>query len=215
MTTFQDIERTYLIRMLQHISRTKGLRMTFLSGAVNACGAGWLHDPTQPGDPNTMYQIIASSIVNAPPSAYALRMLHAGAGGTGGGGKALYIPENGRRSVLGQPSDTREDMLEVFGLDVTGARREARRLMGRRNYVAVVAFDPALVQDAFQAGGESVYEHGHGASGGTKPTQARGRLSLAVDFMVQAEAGSPSGGTVKYGPIVVPDVQMASPYRGR
>lgn len=193
--------------MLQYISRTKSIRMTFFSGAVNACGAGWLHNPAHPNDPNTMYQIIASSVVNAPPSPYALRLLHAGAGNP----RLLYVPENGKRSAPGLVSDTREDMLEVFGLDVDGRQREARRLMGRRNYVAVVAFDPALVSDAFNAGGESVYDHGHGAGEG-KAGHAEARLSLAIDFMVQAER--PPGGTVKYGPIVVPDVQMTVTGRG-
>ncbi|KAK5142113.1 hypothetical protein LTR04_002334, partial [Oleoguttula sp. CCFEE 6159] len=178
----KDLERTYLIRTLQGIAHNKSLRMTILSGSVSCCGAGLVHDPSHPSDHKTMYQIISSSVVNTPPSSYVLRMLH--------NNKALYIPANGHRSHVGVVSDTKEDMMEIFTQDVDGRPREMRRLMGRRNYVACVAYDPEIVNGTF---------------GQTVPGHGGGRLSLAVDFMVQNEGVY--GPPVKYGPVIIPSLE--------
>ncbi|KAI9697577.1 MAG: hypothetical protein M1836_004527 [Candelina mexicana] len=178
----KDLERTYLIRTLQGISHQKNIRMTFLSGDVNCCGAGLVHDPSHPGDHKTMYQIISSSIVNTPPPSYVLRLLH--------NNKPLYVPANGQRSTHA-PTDTKEDMMEIFQNDVNGAPRENKRLMGRRNYVACVAFDPETI--ARQGG------YGDLEGGG-------GKLSLAVDFIVQAEGTY--GAPMKYGPVVIPSLEF-------
>lgn len=181
----QDLERTYLIRTLQSIAQSKSFRMTFLSGAVNVCGAGLVHDPTHPSDHKTMYQLISSSVVNGPPPSYVLKLLHSS-------NKPLYIPANGRRSSTSptsQPSDTKEDMMEIFQTDVTGQPREYRKLMGRRNYAAFVAYDPEVVS--------SSYGQVPGANGG-------GKLNLAVDFMVQGDGLYPT--VAKYGPVIVPSL---------
>lgn len=183
LTNHQDLERSYFIRTLQGIAHNKSLRMTMFSGSVSACGAGLLHDPSHPQDHKSMYQIISSSVVNAPPNAYVLRLLH--------NNKPLYVPANGHRST-NTPSDTKEDMMEIFAQDVNGQPRELKRLMGRRNYVACVAFDPEVVQGAF---GQTVVGQGHGS----------GRLSLAVDFLVQNEGGY--GVPMKYGPVVIPHLE--------
>ncbi|KAF2098641.1 hypothetical protein NA57DRAFT_39592 [Rhizodiscina lignyota] len=179
----KDLERTYFIRTLQGIAHNKSLRMTIFSGSVSACGAGLLHDPSHPQDHKSMYQIISSSVVNAPPNSYVLRLLH--------NNKPLYVPANGHRST-NTPSDTKEDMMEIFAQDVNGQPRELKRLMGRRNYVACVAFDPEVVQGAF---GQTVVGGAHGS----------GRLSLAVDFLVQNEGGF--GVPMKYGPVVIPHLE--------
>ncbi|KAF2757041.1 hypothetical protein EJ05DRAFT_466338 [Pseudovirgaria hyperparasitica] len=175
----KDLERTYLIRTLQGIAHNKSLRMTFLSGDVNCCGAGLLHDPSKPQDHKSMYQIISSSIVNTPPSSYVLRLLH--------NNKQLYVPANGHRST-NVVSDTKEDMMEIFTQDVNGQPREMKRLMGRRNYVACVAYDPDVVHGNFT---------GQQANGGSA-----GRLSIAVDFMVQGDGQYNT--SLKFGPIVIP-----------
>jgi len=179
----QDLERTYLIRTLQGIAHNKSLRMSFFSGSVSCCGAGLVYDVAHPQDHKTMYQIITCPVVNAPVSGPILRMLH--------NNKPLYVPANGHRSN-NQPSDTKEDMMEIFGQDVTGAARETKRLMARRNYVACVAFDPATV------GGAAAAPPAGGA-------QAPGKLSLAIDFMVQGEGIY--AGPVKYGPVIVPSLE--------
>ena len=163
--------------------------MTFFSGGVDCCGAGLVHDPSKPQDHKTMYQIISSSVVNAPPSNYVLRLLH--------NNRVLYIPQNGHRSSAHAPSDTKEDMMEIFTQDVNGAAREYKRLMGRRNYVACVVYDPEIVNGSFMNNGAN----GGGAGGGT----GGGRLSLAVDFMVQNEG--PYSAPMKYGPVIVPSLE--------
>ena len=149
---------------------------------MNCCGAGLVHDPARPSDHKTMYQIISSAVVNTPPSNYVIRLLH--------NNKPLYIPQNGHRSTHQQPSDTKEDMMEIFMQDVNGAPRELRRLMGRRNYVACVAYDPDLVNGSF---GKQMSGQGHG------------KLSFAIDFMVQNEVAY--GSTIKYGPVIIPSLE--------
>jgi hypothetical protein len=170
-----------MIRTLQGIAHNKSLRMTFLSGSVNACGAGLVHDPSHPGDHKTMYQLITSSIVNAPPPSYVLRLLNSNPK------QPIYIPQNGQRSAgphqPTQSTDTKEDMMEIFVADVNGAPREMKRLMGRRNYVAMVAYDPVVP----------------GSKGSS-------RLSLAADFMVQNEGAYAA--PVKYGPVIIPSLEF-------
>lgn len=83
------------------------------------------------------------------------------------------------------PSDTKEDMMEIFQADVTGQVRELKKLMGRRNYTIFVGFDAQPP--------------------GQFDTMKAPPLSLAVDFIVQGEG--PYGPTVKYGPVVIPRVE--------
>ncbi|GAD93524.1 WW domain protein [Paecilomyces variotii No. 5] len=179
----KDLERTYLIRTLQGIAKQKGIRMTFASGAVNACGAGLLHDPTRPSDHKTMYQLISSPVVNVAQSSYIIKMLH--------NNKPLYVPANGHRSTPSEPTDTKEDMLEIFKMDVNGQPREHRRLMGRRNYVAIVAYDPEVVNATY---------------GPTDMGRGGGKLNLAADFMVQGDGAYAN--VIKYGPVVVPSLEF-------
>ncbi|KAL9109289.1 MAG: hypothetical protein Q9227_006044 [Pyrenula ochraceoflavens] len=182
----KDLERTYLIRTLQGIAHQRSIRMSFVSGSVNCCGAGLVHDPSHPSDHKTMYQLISSAVVNTPPPSYVLKLL--------ANNKPLYIPQNGHRSAPGQPTDTKEDMLDVFGQDVTGVAREggARKLMGRRNYVAIIAYDPEAVQGTY---GRTDMHGNQGA-----------KVSLAADFMVQPEGGYATA--VKFGPVIVPSLEF-------
>jgi hypothetical protein len=198
----KDLERTYLIRTLQGIAHQKGIRMTFLSGGmlyirpfiravvlmnltdVNCCGAGLVHDPAYPSNHKTMYQIISSSTVAAPPPTYILKMLH--------NNKALYIPQNGHKSTH-QISDTKEDMMEIFQADANGGPREMKMLMGQRNYVAFIVYDP---QELLGIGTGSTYAGSHPSSTHSEH-QGLTKLNLAVDFMVQGD-GAVSAPT-KYG----------------
>ncbi|KAH8602706.1 hypothetical protein B0O99DRAFT_587792 [Bisporella sp. PMI_857] len=181
----KDLERTYLIRTLQGIAHQKGIRMTFLSGDVGCCGAGLVHDPSHPGDHKTMYQVISSAIVAAPPSNYVLKMLH--------NNKPLYVPQNGQKTT-NQVSDTKEDMMEIFQTDTNGGARELKKLMGRRNYVAFVAYDP-----------EQIAPTGYAASVHSG-NQGLAKLSLAIDFVVQGDSGfSPP---TKYGPVIIPSLEF-------
>jgi hypothetical protein len=204
----KDLERTYFIRTLQGIAQQKGIRMTFLSGGklpgharlemsdvltiltpdVNASGAGLVHDPTHPGDHKTMYQIISSPIVAAPQSNYVLKMLH--------NQKTLYVPVNGQKSSQ-EVTDTKEDMMEIFHTDASGAPRELKKLMGRRNYVAFVVYDQeALAQN------QVPFSPNPSING--QPTGSK--LSLAVDFVVQGDGAFTT--PTKYGPVIVPHLEF-------
>ena len=81
--------------------------------------------------------------------------------------------------------------MEIFQAEPDGRPREMKKLMGRRNYVAIVAYDPEVLQ-----GG---YARPEGHSG-------VGKLSLAVDFMVQGDVQY--GGVNKYGPVIVPSLEF-------
>lgn len=86
--------------------------------------------------------------------------------------------------------------MEIFAADVDGRQRDLRRLMGRRNYLACVAYDPEVVQGAFSGG-----QNGGSQGGGG----GQGRLSLAADFMVQNDGGY--GQPMKYGPVIIPSLE--------
>ncbi|KAK1752419.1 hypothetical protein QBC47DRAFT_424651 [Echria macrotheca] len=188
----KDLERTYLIRTLQGIAQQKGIRMTFLSGDVNCAGAGLVHDPSHPQDHKTMYQVIASPVVAAPAGNYLMKMLH--------NNKLLYVPQNGHKSTH-EVSDTKEDMMEIFHTDASGAAREHKKLMARRNYVAIVAYDPDAVAQGQQAGMQQ-----YAASVASGHSGGLSKLSLAVDFVVQGDGAFTA--TTKYGPVIVPHLEF-------
>ncbi|KAJ2904722.1 hypothetical protein MKZ38_007340 [Zalerion maritima] len=184
----KDLERTYLVRTLQTIAQQKGLRMTFLSGDVNCSGAGLVHDPSHPSDHKTMYQLISSPIVAAPAANYLMKMLH-------NNNKVLYLPQNGSKTT-NEVSDTKEDMMEIFHTDASGAQREHKKLINRRNYVTGVAFDPTQVQQP----------NGLGINQGQPPQpqqqqQGLTKLNLAFDFVVQGDGAFTT--PTKYGPVIV------------
>ncbi|KAK3310074.1 uncharacterized protein B0T15DRAFT_481564 [Chaetomium strumarium] len=193
----KDLERTYLIRTLQGIAQQKGIRMTFLSGDVNCCGAGLVHDPSHPSDHKTMYQIIASPVVAAPCGSYLLKMLH--------NNKLLYVPQNGHKSTH-EVSDTKEDMMEIFHTDATGAAREHKKLMARRNYVAIVAYDPDAIANGAGVPQAAQQVQGYAASVASGNSGGLSKLSLAVDFVVQGDGAYQA--TTKYGPVIVPHLEF-------
>lgn len=135
-----------------------------------------------------MYQIITSPIVAAPAAHYILKMLH--------NNRTHYIPPNGQRSSSSEITDTKEDMMEIFHTDASGAPRELKKLMGRRNYVAVVAYDP----DAVPATPYGAIPQQQLVNGGLS------KLSLAVDFVVQGDGAFTT--PTKYGPVIVPHLEF-------
>lgn len=132
-----------------------------------------------------MYQIITSPIVAAPAANYILKMLHSN--------KTYYVPSNGQKSSSDTLSDTKEDMMEIFHTDASGNPRELKKLMGRRNYVAVVAYDPEAIPGTQYANNGA---NNHGLS----------KLSLAVDFVVQGDGAFTT--PTKYGPVIVPHLEF-------
>ena len=82
--------------------------------------------------------------------------------------------------------------------------------MGKRGYLACVAYDPEQVQGTF---GNTTPHPMAGGGGANTERAGFGKLSLAADFMVQAAESSAAvpggggggiGGVIKYGPVVVP-----------
>jgi hypothetical protein len=210
----KDLERTYLIRTLQGIAHQKGIRMTFLSGGeftlssnlpqhpsslvftnldggdildVNCAGAGLVHDPSHPSDHKTMYQVITSPIVAQPANGMIMKMLH--------NNKMLYVPQNAQKST-NEVSDTKEDMMEIFHTDASGSARDHKKLMNRRNYVAIVAYDPEVIAGTHYAASISSGNQGGNLS----------KLSLAIDFVVQGDGAFAT--PTKYGPVIVPHLEF-------
>lgn len=145
-----------------------------------------------------MYQIITSPIVAQPASSYILKMLH--------NNRLLYVPANGHKSTH-EVSDTKEDMMEIFHTDASGAVREMKKLMGRRNYTACVVYDPDAINGAMGSHAGSNYAHSvaSGASGGGS-SAGLSKLSLAVDFVVQGDGQFTT--PTKYGPVIVPHLEF-------
>ena len=138
-----------------------------------------------------MYQIISSPIVSAPQSNYVLKLLH--------NQKVLYVPQNGKKSTH-DVSDTKEDMMEIFHSDASGAARELKKLMGRRTYVACVAYD----QEA--AAQNQVPYSPNPSISAQSLHQGLSKLSLAVDFVVQGDSAFAT--TTKYGPVIIPHLEF-------
>lgn len=182
----RDLERTYLIRTLQSVAHQRGMRMTFLSGDVNCAGAGLVYDPSHPSNYKTIYQIISSAIVASPLPCYVLKMLHTN--------RTLYVPANGQKTT-NAVSDTKEDMIEVFRNEANGVPREMKKLMGRRNYVIFMPFDPEEINGVNHSANSSV----------ERLNQKLKKLSLAVEFIVQDEGCVNS--TSKYGPVIIPGLE--------
>lgn len=143
-----------------------------------------MHDPSHPSDHKTMYQVITSPIVASPAGNYLLKLLH--------NNRLLYVPQNGQRST-NEVSDTKEDMMEIFHTDASGSARELKKLIGRRNYVTVITYDPEVI-----AGTNYAASVANGQQGLSK-------LSLAVDFVVQGDGGFQA--PTKYGPVIVPHLE--------
>lgn len=140
-----------------------------------------------------MYQLITSPIVAQPANNYILKLLH--------NNKLLYVPSNGQKSTH-EATDTKEDMMEIFHTDASGSSRELKKLMGRRNYIACIAYDPEVIQQQ-QAGfssGMSII------NGGAQQNQGLSKVSLAVDFVVQGDGAFTS--PTKYGPVIVPHLEF-------
>lgn len=140
-----------------------------------------------------MYQIITSPIVAQPAANYILKLLH--------NNRLLYVPENGKKSTQ-EASDTKEDMMEIFHTDASGSARELKKLMGRRNYIACIAYDPDVIQQQ-QAGFSSGMSI---VNGGMHQQQGLSKVSLAIDFVVQGDGAFTA--PTKYGPVIVPHLEF-------
>ncbi|KAI9009794.1 hypothetical protein BC832DRAFT_552498 [Gaertneriomyces semiglobifer] len=144
-------ERTAFVQRCQEYSRTFHRRITFISGDVHCAGIGRFYNPafaaTPHTDPSLMYQIIASAIVNIPPPNGVLKMLHSNA------------------KVYDLDGATKEDMLDMFPIDVDGSQMQMKKLIGRRNY-GIGTVDPKGQDVSFELRIEGVQEVGRCVSYG-------------------------------------------------
>ena len=116
-----------VIRTLQEIAFNRRMRITVVSGDVHCCGVGYLYDPASPQDHKLMYQIITSAIVNVPPPAMVIKLLH--------NNDKLFVPPMNSAQSTKLQSDTKEEMMELFAKDVDGKDLGTlRKLLPRRNY---------------------------------------------------------------------------------
>ena len=82
--------------------------------------------------------------------------------------------------------------MEIFQTEPDSRPREYKKLMGRRNYIAGVAYDPEAAAGMY--------------NGGSDAGPGSGKLSLAIDFMCQSDGAH--SGVSKYGPVIVPCLEF-------
>lgn len=91
------------------------------------------------------------------------------------------------------PSDTKEDMLEVFAVDVDGRPREGgsgmKGVLARRGWVCGVAFDPDFVRGAF--GTTTTTEAAHSQSGTSQWSGAASQTVLSSHSAVGSGPETP------------------------
>ena len=90
--------------------------------------------------------------------------------------------------------------MEIFHSDASGTQRELKKLMGRRNYAAFVAYD----QEAMNQNQPPFSPNPSVAS--SQQQQGLSKLSLAVDFVVQGDGAYTT--PTKYGPVIIPHLEF-------
>ncbi|KAF9544120.1 hypothetical protein EC957_012415 [Mortierella hygrophila] len=113
-------ERNKLIVRLQNFANDRKIRVTFISGDVHCAGIGRFTAKISPPekDPQLMYQVISSAIVNEPPPDGVIRLLHF----------------QDKVHILDGRVKTYEDMYPMFTVDVNGQSLQQDKLLPRRNY---------------------------------------------------------------------------------
>ncbi|KAF9138774.1 hypothetical protein BG015_002266 [Linnemannia schmuckeri] len=113
-------ERNKFITRLQNFANDRKIRVTFISGDVHCAGVGRFTAKISPPekDPQLMYQVISSAIVNEPPPEGVIRLLHF----------------QDKVHILEGRVKTYEDMYPMFTQDVNGQPLQLDKLLPRRNY---------------------------------------------------------------------------------
>jgi hypothetical protein len=141
-------ERNWLIQELQDLAAEKSVRVTLLgyvkiqfysfnlelidhSGDVHLAAIGQFYSNPKLAipkdkDPRYMPNIISSAIVNTPPP------------------NTLADILNRRNKIHHLDDVTDEEMIPIFTTDVTGKARNNKRLLNRRNWCSIRAFDPSF-----------------------------------------------------------------------
>src|ERR1700722_7342579 len=105
--------------------------LTSYSGDVHLAAIGQFYSNPKLGIPKDqdyryMPNVISSAIVNTPPP------------------NALADVLNKRNKVHHLNKETDEDMIPIFTQDVTGAKRNNKRLLPRRNWCSIRAYSPDM-----------------------------------------------------------------------
>ncbi|KAF9184136.1 hypothetical protein BGZ51_003533 [Haplosporangium sp. Z 767] len=150
-------ERNRFITRLQNFANDRRIRVTFISGDVHCAGVGRFTAKISPPekDPQLMYQVISSAIVNEPPPDGVIRLLHF----------------QDKVHILDGRVKTYEDMYPMFTTDVDGKPLQMDKLMPRRNY-SHGFFNPntgAMEVSIFVENIRGGPEHTPGADQGTRP----------------------------------------------
>ncbi|KAF2482339.1 hypothetical protein BDY17DRAFT_251872, partial [Neohortaea acidophila] len=117
-------ERNWFIQELQELAAEKSVRITILGGDVHLGAVGQFYTPKKFGiskdrDHRYMPNVISSAIVNTPPPNVMADVL------------------NRRNKVHHLDSETDEDMIPMFDVDVDGSKRNNKCLLPRRNYCTI------------------------------------------------------------------------------
>ncbi|KAL3425422.1 hypothetical protein PVAG01_02213 [Phlyctema vagabunda] len=124
-------ERNRFIQELQDLAAIKSVRVTILGGDVHLGAIGQFYSNPKlkiPKDRDFRYMpnVISSAIVNTPPPDMLADVL------------------NKRNKVHHLDDETDEDMIPIFGHDVTGKTRNNKRLLNRRNWCSIREYNPEL-----------------------------------------------------------------------
>ncbi|KAB8208278.1 hypothetical protein BDV34DRAFT_54127 [Aspergillus parasiticus] len=124
-------ERQYLIEDLQDLAADKSVRVTILSGDVHLAAIGQFYSNPRlnlPKDKDYRYMpnIISSAIADMPETEMVSDTL------------------NKRNRVHHLDTNTDEDMIPIFTQDVNNKPRNNKRLLPRRNWCSIRAYQPGF-----------------------------------------------------------------------
>ncbi|KAL3489634.1 hypothetical protein BJX62DRAFT_151643 [Aspergillus germanicus] len=122
-------ERKYLIEDLQDLAAEKSIRITLLSGDVHLAAIGQFYSNPNlsiPKDKDYRYMpnIISSGVADMPTT------------------EMISDTLNRRNQVHHMDTNTDEDMIPIFTHDVNNKARNNKRLLPRRNWCSIRAYEP-------------------------------------------------------------------------
>ncbi|KAJ0420062.1 hypothetical protein BJY00DRAFT_301710 [Aspergillus carlsbadensis] len=122
-------ERKYLIEDLQDLAAEKSIRITILSGDVHLAAMGQFYSNpslniSKDKDYRYMPNIISSGVADMPTT------------------EMISDTLNRRNQVHHMDTNTDEDMIPIFTHDVNNKARNNKRLLPRRNWCSLRAYEP-------------------------------------------------------------------------
>lgn len=191
-------ERNDLIRRFQQLSKSRNVRITFLSGDVHLAAIGRFYSLPRfniapENDHRYMVNVISSAITNKPPPTAVSNLLAR------------------RNKVHHFDPETDEQLLDFFDTDVKGEERvKNRNTMPRRNFCLISDGQGSnQLPEATHTNGDNgnavgTYELGAGAAhpaanAGTSNEVFTADKALNVAIRVEIDKKNPAGATKAYG----------------